>query len=127
MKKIINNALQVSKRKYSAIWGMFIALSLTGCTRNFEEYNTNPTELTSAQSGYAAISAITGMEHSINDDYERAQDLGCNAFAGFLLETGFGAPNNEDYLMNDNWNRTIFIDEYPNVMGVANAIAKTTT
>jgi len=128
MKKNFKSILQVPSKKHSLILGAVIALALTGCTKNFEKYNTNPNALTSAQSNIIAPTAFGPMEQAIYSNYQRAQNLSADCYSGYMQSgIDFGTQNNVTYVMNDGWNSTGFNDEYNLVMAPIHALATTTS
>jgi hypothetical protein len=127
MKKNFKSILQVYSKKHSLVLATVIALALTGCTKNFEKYNTNPNALTGAQSNIIAPTAFGPMEQAIFSNYQRAQNLSADSYSGYMQSgIDFGTQNNVTYVMNDGWNSTGFNDEYNLVMAPVHSLAKST-
>jgi Susd and RagB outer membrane lipoprotein len=97
--------------------GIFLALAtaaMPGCTKHFEDYNTNPAALTTAQSASIIATALGPIEQNINTQYQVAQNLSADAFCGYMMtSTPF---NNVNYDMVDNYNSTGFNNYYTDVM-----------
>lgn len=99
---------------------------LPGCTKNFEKYNTNPSALTVEQSRSIASTAIGPLEQAIYSNYQIAQNLSADAYAGYMMSpTDFrGGNNNLKYALVDGWNVTGFNDQYKLVMAPVSKIAQ---
>lgn len=100
------------------ITGLLLTGGLSSCTKNFEQYNTNPAELTNAQT-LAILNTVFGvMEQSIYADYQTAQNLSADSYAGYMMsQTSFnGGQNDANYFMVDGWNVNGFKDQYNQVM-----------
>ncbi len=116
----------------SGLIGIFIiaaALILPGCTKNFEKYNTDPTKLSAAQTVAIAATAFGPMEQAIYSNYQIAQNLSADAWAGYMMSpTNFrGGINNLNYALVDGWNSTGFNDQYKLVMAPVSKIAQAGT
>jgi hypothetical protein len=128
MKKTFKLILHISQKKHSLILVAIVAIVLTGCTKNFQKYNTDPNTLTPAQSNLIASTAFGPMEQAIISNYQRAQNLSADCFSGYMQSgIDFGTQNNVTYIMNDGWNSTGFNDQYNSVMAPIHALATTTT
>ncbi|MGY3055087.1 hypothetical protein ACVWYG_003298 [Pedobacter sp. UYEF25] len=97
-----------------------------GCTKNFEEFNTNPTALSPDQTTALLKSAIGPIEQEIFHNYQIAQNLSADAFSGYMMApTPFGGGiNNMNYSLNDGWNSAGFNDQYNYVMAPISKIGK---
>jgi hypothetical protein len=101
-----------------------LLLGTAGCTKNFEAYDTNPAALTSSQSLAILQTAIGPIEQAIYSNYQTAQNLSADAYAGYMMSpTPFMASYNLNYSLVDSWNRNGFIDQYNLVMAPISKIA----
>jgi hypothetical protein len=97
---------------------------LGGCTKNFEAIDTNPTSLTSSQTIAILSTAFGPLEQSIYSNYQTAQNLSADAYAGFMMSpTPFKAEYNLNYFLIDGWDRNGFVDQYNLVMAPVSKIA----
>jgi Susd and RagB outer membrane lipoprotein len=98
---------------------------LAGCTKNFEQYDTNPTALSNSQTIAILSTAIGPMEQAIYSNYQTAQNLSADTYAGyFMAPIYFNAGQNDaNYFMVDNWNINGFKDQYNLVMAPVSKIA----
>lgn len=118
----------MNKLKHLSRYTLFIFLLtaiLTGCTKNFSEYNTNPVNLTDEQvnADFTLISAFMqqAQRSIIPQDvgtYQLAENLTSDSYSGFM---GAEAPfrsnsNNLTYNLVDGWNQSIWNDRFTNVM-----------
>ncbi|WP_443943903.1 SusD/RagB family nutrient-binding outer membrane lipoprotein [Pedobacter sp. AW1-32] len=89
-----------------------------GCTKNFEEFNSNENQLTPEQSLALLPSAIGPIQQEIFHNYQVAQNLSADVFSGYMMPpTPFGGGiNNMNYSMNNGWNETGFNNPYTFVM-----------
>jgi hypothetical protein len=115
-------------KKYISIRtiGLFAAAAIAGssCTKNFESYNTNPTSLTSSQSLAIINSAYGPLEQEIYHNYQVAQNLSADGFAGYLMSpTPFKASYDLNYGLVDGWDRNGFVDQYNYIMAPVSKIA----
>ncbi len=114
------------KNSFKIIGNLSIALLLlTGCTKNFEDYNTNPIGLTDEQinADFTLISAFMQQAQRaiIPEDvgtYQLAENLSSDSYSGFMAaEAPFRSnSNNLTYELVDGWNVSIFRYRYVNVM-----------
>ncbi len=100
-------------------------LLVSGCTKNFEDYNTNPVGLTQEQinADFTLVSALMhrAQRAIIPEDvgtYQLSENLTSDSYSGFM---GAQAPfrsnsNNLTYELVDGWNSSIFNYRYINVM-----------
>lgn len=90
------------------------SLAISGCTKDFEKYNTNPNILSDAQTLTIAPSAFGPIERAIYSNYQRTQNLSADAYAGyFMSKTNFGSgSSNLNYAMTDGWNQVGFDEPY---------------
>ena len=114
------------KTKYKFIGVMLIALALTGCTKNFEKYNTDPTKLSSTQSVAIASTLFGPLEVNIFDDYQRAQNLSADGYAGYLDACAFNQGSNLDYGMHESWNAPALGDIYGDILPSMRSLGLTT-
>ncbi|TBO39962.1 SusD/RagB family nutrient-binding outer membrane lipoprotein [Pedobacter kyonggii] len=96
-----------------------------GCTKNFEDFNTNPTALSPEQTTALLKSAIGPIEQEIFHNYQIAQNLSADAFSGYMMAPNpFGGINNMSYSLNDGWNSSGFNDQYNYVMAPISKIGQ---
>ncbi|WP_316845938.1 SusD/RagB family nutrient-binding outer membrane lipoprotein [Pedobacter psychrodurus] len=96
-----------------------------GCTKNFEDFNTNPNSLSPAQSDALLKSAIGPIEQEIFHNYQIAQNLSADAFSGYMMAPNpFGGINNMNYSLNNGWNSAGFNDQYNYVMAPISKIGQ---
>ncbi|NIG56789.1 RagB/SusD family nutrient uptake outer membrane protein [Chitinophaga sp. Cy-1792] len=108
--------------------GALLLLSVS-CTKNFEDYNRDPSKATDSLLQYDYIGKaifITQMEKSVFPNattgdasvYQVGQNLCADVFSGFLaFPTPFGGSrNNATYALNDGWTRAYFNNELNNVL-----------
>src|ERR1700744_2179039 len=101
-------------------------VSLAGCTKNFEKYNTDPTKLSPDQTLAITLTAYAPLEQNIFSNYQTAQNLSADEYAGYAMtSTSNFYGKNSNYGMNDSWNKDGFIGQYNNVMAPINNLAKT--
>ncbi|HTI90145.1 MAG TPA: SusD/RagB family nutrient-binding outer membrane lipoprotein [Puia sp.] len=96
-----------------------------GCTKNFEDYNTNPTYLSPEQSQSIIAQSYGPLEQAIYADYQTAQNLNADGYAGYFTSpTNFSASlNDQTYTLIDGWSRSAFVDQYNQVMAPVAKIA----
>jgi hypothetical protein len=130
MHVILNRIVMKKNYQYISLFlGTVFALAMTSCTKNFEKYNTNPDRLSASQSASIAATSFGPIQQAIFADYQRAQNLSADGYAGYL-QPGIafaGDQNNLTYVMVDGWNSTGFSDQYNQIMSPIHAIATTTT
>jgi hypothetical protein len=105
---------------------VFCALiSIAGCTKKFDSFNTNPSLLTDAQSLKLVPTAIGPIETAMFSNYQVSQNLSADAYAGYMMspDNFQGGLNNLKYDFVDTWNSPGFNDKYTQVMGPIKAIA----
>lgn len=115
MKKIIKQATVIG----SAM------LLLAGCTKNFQDINTNPAGVTgevfNADFG-KIIAPLQNVQkaliHYVNWEYQLQQNLNADIYSGYMMTpTPFnGGTNNSNYFMMDGWNEWVLNIAYDNVM-----------
>ncbi|WP_426325320.1 SusD/RagB family nutrient-binding outer membrane lipoprotein [Pedobacter sp. R-06] len=120
--KSSNNGI---KRLSAVLLASLMALNF-GCTKNFEDFNTNPTALSPEQTTALLKSAIGPIEQEIFHNYQIAQNLSADAFSGYMMApTPFGGGiNNMNYSLNDGWNSAGFNDQYNYVMAPISKIGQ---
>ncbi|MCF3112181.1 SusD/RagB family nutrient-binding outer membrane lipoprotein [Niabella sp. CC-SYL272] len=98
---------------------------LTGCTKNFKEYNTNPVNLTQEQidADFTLVGAFMQQAQRaiIPQDvgtYQLSENLTSDSYSGYMAaEAPFRSnSNNLTYNLVDGWNATIWTYRYTNVM-----------
>jgi len=108
----------------------FVLPGLTGCTKNFEKYNTDPTGISNDQllpDYNLIVSYYPGIQNSIFgniDDYQINQNLSADCFSGYMMSPNpFGGKNNLNYALEDDWNSNSFPTTYSGVVNKVNLIA----
>jgi len=126
MKKHLKSIPGQGQNNLVYIFIILASLALPGCTKNFEKFNTNPTALSSAQSIAIAATAFGPLEQAIYSNYQIAQNLSADAYAGYMMSpTNFlGGQNNLKYDLVDTYNQHGFNDQYTLVMAPVSKIAK---
>ncbi|PZP52560.1 MAG: SusD/RagB family nutrient-binding outer membrane lipoprotein [Pseudopedobacter saltans] len=100
-------------------------IGLFGCTKKFEEYNSDPRALTNEQSLVALPSAFPSIQQAIYSNYQVAQNLSADGYAGYFMSpTPFKSAYNLNYFLVDAWNSSGFNDQYTKVFASINAMAK---
>ncbi|ASZ09890.1 SusD/RagB family nutrient-binding outer membrane lipoprotein [Chitinophaga pendula] len=101
-----------------------VLLLQVSCTKKFEQFNTNPNELTDSllKYDYKYVGAfLPGMQTSIYStvdwQYQLQQNLNADLYSGYMgIPTPFNSgKNNSNYFMMD-WNNWSFKVAYDNVM-----------
>lgn len=111
--------------KYTVL-GLVLALGVSSCTKNFESYNTNSSSLSNAQTVAILPTAFGPLEQAIYADYQTAQNLNADGFAGYFMSpTPFKAAYDLNYFLIDGWDRNGFVDQYNQVMAPVAKIAAT--
>jgi hypothetical protein len=90
------------------------SLAISGCTKDFEKYNTNPNALSNDQTLSIAPTAFGPIERAIYSNYQRTQNLSADAYSGYTMsKTNFGSgSSNLNYAMTDGWNQVGFDEPY---------------
>lgn len=96
-----------------------------GCTKNFEDYNTNPASLTDEQSLRLVPTAIGPIQLGLLSSFQVTQNLSGDAYAGYMMSpTNFaGGINNLNYALVDGWNGRPFSEQYNFIMAPVKKIA----
>ena len=105
---------------------MFAALLIgaSSCTKNFEQYDTNPANLTSSQTIGVLPTAFGPLEQNIYHNYQTAQNLSADAYSGYMMPpTPFKAEDNLNYFLVDGWDVNGFNDMYNYEMSPVSKIA----
>ena len=114
---------------------LMIISVLSGCTKDFESYNTDPTGITGADlvpdgnigaffpNIEAGILFTNGVGRA---QYQVAQNLNADCYSGYMMSNDPFNPNvnNLNYFFTDRWNTNIFNYAYGTVMGGLNNLAK---
>lgn len=104
---------------------MLLMTVLSGCTKNFMDYNTNPAALTDEQinADYTLISAFLqqaqrGIIPQDVGTYQLSENLTSDIYSGYMgIEAPFRSnSNNATYDLVDGWNSSIWSYRYTNVM-----------
>ncbi len=105
---------------------------LGGCTKNFENMNTDPSGITNAQllPDFNNIGLYyPGIQQHIfgeEGDYQLCQNLNSDCYSGYYMSPDpfRGNINNQNYALVDGWNSDVYSMAYGQVMGPINTIAK---
>jgi hypothetical protein len=104
--------------------GMLGLLVMSACTKEFNNFNTNPSKVTKNQASgdYQYIgSFFPDMEQNIfstiDYNYQVQQNLNADVFSGYMMspDDGFG-PNNTNYFMRSDWNAQAFDEANQHIM-----------
>jgi Susd and RagB outer membrane lipoprotein len=102
-----------------AVVAASLLIGAGSCTKNFEQYNTNPAELTTAQTIAALPTAFGPLEQNIYHNYQTAQNLSADAYGGYFMPpTPFKAQDNLNYFLVDGWDVNGFNDQYDYEMAI---------
>jgi hypothetical protein len=121
--------------KQLIFWSLFSSIFTVGCTKNFEQYNTDPTGATQEEmerDGYILSAAMTGLQSwVIPMDVNTNQFTECllgGSFGGYLSDSnsGFNGKNFATYNPENGWSRVAFNDIIPNIF-IRNSKIKTVT
>lgn len=107
-------------------------IALGGCTKNFENMNTDNSGITDKQllPDFNSIGLYyPGIQQTIfgeEGDYQLMQNLNSDCYAGYYMSPNpfRGNINNESYSLVDGWNSDVYGQMYTHVMGAVNTIAK---
>jgi hypothetical protein len=107
-------------------------LVLGGCTKNFQNMNTDDSGITNAEllPDYNNIGLYyPGVQQSLfgeEGDYQLCQNLNSDCYSGYYMSPDpfRGNINNQDYALVDGWNSDVYSLNYTHVMGVVQTIAK---
>jgi hypothetical protein len=125
MKTIYHKSLNNRIKGLSAVLLASLMALNFGCTKNFEDFNTNPTALSPEQTTALLKSAIGPIEQEIFHNYQIAQNLSADAFSGYMMAPNpFGGINNMNYSLNNGWNSAGFNDQYNYVMAPISKIGQ---
>ncbi len=119
--------INYKKHKLPEFVIIFFAVAImTGCTKKFEEYNTNPNLLTGEQSLSLAHTVLGPLQNAVFADYQVTQNLSADAFCGYMMSpTNFvGGNNNLKYSFVDGWNARGFTHGYNLVMAPVKKLAE---
>jgi len=110
----------------------FAAL-LAGCTKNFEDYNTNKHEATYEQVSAGLSGALfqqiqrtvilyrdgTG---TLDSDYQVSYNLCADTWAGYNAPTLGDGRNNGSFYINDGWSRSLWVNKYSKSMNAYSSL-----
>src|ERR1700753_3603054 len=114
------------KPNISIVLVALLALGVSSCTKNFEDYNTNKAALSNSQTVAILPTAFGPLQQAIYADYQTAQNLNADGFGGFFMSpTPFKAAYDLNYFLIDGWDRNGFVDQYNLVMAPVSKIAAT--
>jgi hypothetical protein len=114
----------IYKNKGLLLIGAVCLILISACTKEFKEFNTDPSKVTSQQAlgDLQNIGAFfPDMEQNIVSDvdyiYQYQQSLNADAFSGYEMspDPGFGACN-YNYTMVPGWNQTTFDQGFQHIM-----------
>jgi hypothetical protein len=108
---------------------VLLIIVLAGCTKNFDQYNTNPAQATNSDlnNDFAGLGVfIPQMEQNVVvadpqagvAPYQTIQNLNADIFSGYNgTPTGFsGGSSNSQYNINGSWSNKAFENPYNNIM-----------
>jgi Susd and RagB outer membrane lipoprotein len=118
------------QNKVTRIIGLLTLLvaTLSGCTKNFESYNTDPTGIPNdkVQVSTLLIPLEQEIMYMTDDGYQIGQNLNADDYCGYAMpDQMFGkALDNADYVFIDGWNSEAFGSIYTNLIGpIKNKVA----
>src|SRR5688572_20352648 len=128
-----------SFKKHMAILTVLVMVISAGCTRNFDEMNTNEHEADEdmmATDNLKTGAFFTQMQRNVvlfNDgtnltsDYQVAQGLTSDAYSGYIAPTGtwFGGVHNGSYYFITGWIEKTFTSGFSSIMPAWQFIKKT--
>jgi hypothetical protein len=106
----------IYKKNGLLLIGACCMLLINACTKQFKAFNTNPSQVTAAQSAgdYLYIAGfLPDMEQNVSSpvdwEYQTQQNLNADIFSGYMSspDDTFG-PNNATYYMRYDWNNEAF-------------------
>lgn len=113
-----------------------VSLSIVSCTKNFKEYDTNPTALSEKQIsvdyqnlGEPMTQAQLYIMSNTNWIYQLQQNLNGDVYSGYFMSADpFNSnTNNTNYFLMDGWNFYPWDYAYNNVMNSTQNVLKATT
>ncbi|MDF2187939.1 SusD/RagB family nutrient-binding outer membrane lipoprotein [Paraflavitalea sp. CAU 1676] len=116
--------LKTSLYKFTAACSI-AALLGTGCTKDFQDINTNPAGVTDDVflADFQAVilplqNGQRNLVHYVNWQYQLQQNLNADIYSGYMMTpTPFnGGNNNSNYFMMDGWNEWVLNIAYDGVM-----------
>lgn len=110
------------------------AAALAGCTKNFEDYNTNKHEATYEQIKPVLLGSLfQQIERTVifyrdgtgtlDSDYQIMYNLCAETWAGYLAPTLGDGVNTGSFYINDNWTRSLFINKYSKSMNAWSSLS----
>lgn len=107
----------LNRKTYLVMLCLTAVLGLNSCTKNFDSFNTNQTEI--ADKNLQIPTLFIPIEQKIFVDYQIAQNLNADAYAGYSTPPQkFGRTlYNMNYVFVDGWNSSAFNDIYPDIIG----------
>jgi hypothetical protein len=131
MKTRYKSTKYIISRNYSALaLCAFILLSIAGCTKNFDKFNTDPTGIANKDVQIPTVFIPFEQEimYAADDGYQTGQNLNADIYAGYSMPPQtFGTTlNNMNYSFYDGWNSEAFNSIYTNLLGpIKNKLAAT--
>jgi SusD/RagB-like outer membrane lipoprotein len=99
----------------------FAALVLSGCTKNFQSYNTDPTGIPNKDLQIPTLFIPLEQEimYMTDDGYQLGQNLNADIYAGYAMpdQTFSQALDNANYVFIDQWNSEAFNSIYTDLIG----------
>jgi len=109
-------------RYCAAILYLLLLFTVTGCTKDFENKNTDPTGIPNSQ--LPITSLFPPLQSAVFHNYQTAQNLSADGFSGYMMSpTPFRAIYDLNYGLFDDWNKNGFNDAYLLVMSPINRMA----
>lgn len=114
----------ILKKNWGLLLGAIGLITISSCTKEFKNFNTDPSKLTQGQllGDFQYIgSSFPDMEKNIFNTvpyiYQLQQNLNADVYSGYMMSADpFGGPNNTNYFMKTNWNTTTFDLGFSNIM-----------
>lgn len=114
---------------------VLLAASFVGCTKNFEDYNTNKNEGTKEQVQEVLVGSLyQQMQRSVilyrdgsgtlDSDYQVTYNLCADTWAGYTAPTLGDGVNNGSFYINDNWSRSMFVNKNTKTMSAYNMMVE---
>src|ERR1700743_3383715 len=113
MKTKINSIL--TPRTAAGFMALIAVALFSGCTKNFEKYNTRSDALTTDQTKSVVATAFGPIEVGVLHNYQTAQNLSADQYSGYLMSPTFAGAN-QNYNLNNGWNSDGFNGPYQYVL-----------
>ncbi|WP_184545541.1 SusD/RagB family nutrient-binding outer membrane lipoprotein [Mucilaginibacter sp. FT3.2] len=107
----------LNANRHLFVFGLLVILGFSGCTKNFEKYNTDQTGI--ADKDLKIPTLFIPIEQQIFQNYQVAQNLNADAYAGYSCppQTFGRSLYNMNYVFVDGWDNTAFNQIYTKILG----------